>query len=58
MALSMVEQQLIQIAAEDGMLAGGAADNRIAAEDSTACYGSAANPDCGRRWYARRWSNS
>jgi hypothetical protein len=54
----MLEKQLIQIAAEDGMLAGGAADNRIAAEDSTACDGSAANPDCGRRWHSRWWSNS
>jgi hypothetical protein len=43
MALSMVEQQLIQIAAEDGRLAGGAA----------------ANPNCGRRWHSRWWwSNS
>jgi hypothetical protein len=53
MALSIVEKQLIQIAAEDGMLAGGGAANRIAAEDGTACDGSAANLDCGRRWHYR-----
>ncbi len=45
MALPMVEQQLIQIAAEDGRLAGGAAANRIAAKDGTACDGSAAKQD-------------
>ncbi len=54
MALSIVEKQLIQIAAEDGMLAGGGAANRIAAEDGTACDGSAANLDCGRRWHYRQ----
>jgi hypothetical protein len=41
MAVSQVEQQLIQIAAEDGTHAGGAT----------------ANSDCGRRWHSRYWSN-
>jgi hypothetical protein len=51
MALPVMVQQLIWIAAEDGTACDGSAANRIAAEDGTACDGSAANLDCGRRWH-------